>query len=92
MYKTLKALLIFSILNSFICQQCSVYKSNKQALCTSINEKCDYYPTLNRCHLKDPCSEGTDASRCSAIDHPLHNKYKCEFGNECKEVLKKCDE
>ena len=90
MYKTLKTLLIFSILNSFICQQCSTFESNKRSLCTSINQKCGYYPTLNSCHLKDPCSEGIDTSSCSAIDHPLHNQYKCEFGTECREVRKKC--
>lgn len=92
MYKTLKTLLIFSILNSFICQQCSTFESNKRSLCTSINQKCGYYPTLNSCHLKDPCSEGIDTSSCSAIDHPLHNQYKCEFGTECREVRKKCSE
>ena len=92
MYKTLKTLLIFSILNSFICQQCSTFESNKRSLCTSINQKCGYYPTLNSCHLKDPCSEGIDTSSCSAIDHPLHNQYKCEFGTKCEAVLKKCSE
>ena len=83
MYKILKTLLIFSIFNSFICQQCSSYESNKQTQCTNINEKCGYYPTLNACHLKYPCSEVADASECSNIDHTLHNKYKCEFGTKC---------